>query len=44
MSGLFCVVVVQAVLVYGSEMWVIPLLIGRAIGVFRHRVVRSLIG
>ena len=44
MSGLFCVVVVQAVLVYGSEMWVIPLLIWMEIGVFRHRLVRSFMG
>ena len=42
--GMFHVGVVQAVLLYGSETWVISPLIGRSLGGFHHRVACRLKG
>ena len=39
MSGLFYIVVVQLVILYGSETWVMSLLIVRTLGIFHHRVI-----
>ena len=43
-SGRICVAVVQVVMIYGSEMWVMTLSSGRVWGGFHHRVARRLIG
>ena len=43
-SGMFYVSVVQAVLLYGLETWVIFPCIGRTLGRFHHRVDHRLIG
>ena len=37
-------VVVQAVLIFGAEMWVMNLRIGRALGGFQHRFVQQITG
>ena len=42
--GIIYVTVVQAVLFYGSEMWVLIPRICRFMGIFRHRVARRLMG
>ena len=42
--GMFYMEVVQAVLLYGLETWVMLPHIGRTLGVFHHRVVRRLTG
>ena len=38
MLGVFYIAVVKAVLLYGSETWVMSLFIGRTLGGFHHRV------
>ena len=38
MSGMFYVAVVQEVLLYGQEMWMIPPRIGRILGGFNPRI------
>ena len=43
LGGIY-VAVVQAVMLYGSETWVVTPRIGRVLGVFRHRVDRRLRG
>ena len=42
--GQIYLAVVQSVMIYGSEKWVMTLCIGRVLGGFRHRVDRSLTG
>ena len=41
-SGRIYVAVVQTVLLYGSETWVMTLHIGRVLGGFYHRIARRL--
>ena len=43
-SGIFYVTVVQEVLLYESDMWVVSLHIGRTLVGFHHRVARILTG
>ena len=44
MSNRFYLAVVQTVLLFGKATWVMTLRIGRLLGIFHHRVVRSLAG
>ena len=41
-SGMSYVAVVQAVMMYGSETWVMKLCVGVILGRFHHRVARRL--
>ena len=43
-SGMFFKAVVQAVILFGSEMWVMNPCMGRALGSFQHRVARRIMG
>ena len=44
MSGLLYLAVVQAILIFGSETWVVTLHMGRILGSFHHMVARRLLG
>ena len=41
---MFYTAVVQVILLYGSETWIISLLVGKMLGSFHHRVIRRLTG
>ena len=43
-SGLFSKVVVQAVLIFGSETWVLTPCMERSLGRFQHRLARHITG
>ena len=43
-SGIFSKAVVQAVLFFGSETWVLTPCMERALGIFQHRVARRITG
>ena len=43
-SGRFYLAIVQAVLRFGAETWVLTPRIGRLLGVFHHRVARRISG
>ena len=44
MSGIIYTAVVQMVLLYGSESWVMSPRIGKAMGIIHHREIRRLTG
>ena len=41
---MFFKALVQAVLIFGSETWVLTPRMGRALGIFQHRVARRITG
>ena len=43
-SGMFFKAVVQAVLLFDSETWVVTTRMGRALGIFQHRFTRRITG
>ena len=43
-SGHFCLVMVQAILLFGLEKWVMTPHMGRILGIFYHRLLRSISG
>ena len=43
-AGIFYVAVVQEVLLFGSDMWVMTPRLEKALGGFRHRSVRQMVG
>ena len=43
-SGMFYIAVVQSVLLYGLETWLVSLMIGKTMGGFQHQVIQRLMG
>ena len=42
--GCFYIAIVQAILIFGTETWVVTPDIGQLLGVFHHRLVRWILG